>query len=77
MGDSPRNVNMAREVKAVWLVAVKKNKWQKAIAFATTSRSVDTDDLPLSVSVYTGGRYAVCPDAQSDTLLVASVKSTT
>ena len=77
MGGSPRNVNMAREVKAVWLVAVEKNKWQKAIAFVTISRCVDMDDLPLSASVYTGERYAMCPVAKSGTHLVASVKSTT
>ena len=77
MGGSPRNVNMAREVKAVWLVTAEKNKWQKAIAFVTTSRCVDMDGLPLSASVYTGERYAMCPVAKSDTRLVASVKSTT
>ena len=75
MGGSPRNVNMAREVNAVWLVTAEKSKWQKAIASVTTSRCVDMDDLLLSASVYMGERYAMCPVVKSDTHLVASVRS--
>ena len=77
MGGSLQNVNMAREVRAVWLGAAKKSKWQKAIAFVITSRCVGMDDSPLSASVYTVGRCAMCPGVKSGTHLVASVRNIT